>query len=253
MVRLNLLPREQKFFDLYIESVSNVVHIARMLREMVEKCDDMEGRTAKIIEIEEAEDRVTHQIIADIHRTFVTPFDREDMAKLADSLDDITDFIEGAAESMHLYKAECPVDGAKEMADVIIQMAIEVEKINEKMIKQNRKYILMGQGRWGSRDRHIGIPVCWSQISNAKVIVEISLSDFPIDASLGSHFFHNITSMNIGYLSVLDTSHTDFVRWDILNQQKIIEKTSYLRHVRFEKPLTVYMDGREKISVIITK
>ena len=88
---------------------------------------------------------------------------------------------------------------------------------------------------------------------NAKVIVEISLSDFPIDASLGSHFFHNITSMNIGYLSVLDTSHTDFVRWDILNQQKIIEKTNYLKHVRFEKTLTVYMDGRKKISVIITK
>ncbi|UCH13220.1 MAG: pyruvate, phosphate dikinase [Bacteroidales bacterium] len=134
-----------------------------------------------------------------------------------------------------------------------MEMAVEIENINEKMIRQNRKYILMGQGRWGSRDRHLGIPVCWSQISNAKVIVEISLSDFPIDASLGSHFFHNITSMNIGYLSVLDTTQTDFVRWDILNQQKIIEKTNYLRHVRFGKPLTVFMDGREKISVIVTK
>jgi len=134
-----------------------------------------------------------------------------------------------------------------------MEMAIEIERINEKMIKQNRKYILIGQGRWGTRDRHLGIPVCWSQISNAKVIVEISLSDFPIDASLGSHFFHNITSMNIGYLSVLDSSNTDFVKWEILKQQRIIEKTNYLRHIRFEKPLTVYMDGRKKISVIITK
>ncbi len=134
-----------------------------------------------------------------------------------------------------------------------MEMAVDIERINEKMIKHNRKYILIGQGRWGTRDRHLGIPVCWSQISNAKVIVEISLSDFPIDASLGSHFFHNITSMNIGYFSVLDSSNNDFVKWDILSKQRVIEKTSYLRHVRFEKPLTVYMDGRKKISVIVTK
>jgi hypothetical protein len=134
-----------------------------------------------------------------------------------------------------------------------MEMATEIERINEKMINHNRKYILIGQGRWGTRDRHLGIPVCWSQISNAKVIVEISLSDFPIDASLGSHFFHNITSMNIGYLAVLDSSNNDFVKWDILKQQTIIEKTNYLRHIRFDKPLNVYMDGRKKISVIITK
>ncbi len=134
-----------------------------------------------------------------------------------------------------------------------MEMALEIERINEKMIKHKRKYILIGQGRWGTRDRHLGIPVCWSQISNAKVIVELSLSDFPIDASLGSHFFHNITSMNIGYLAVLDSSHNDFIRWNLLNKQKIIEKTSYLRHVRFEKPLTVYMDGHKRISVIVVK
>ena len=132
-----------------------------------------------------------------------------------------------------------------------LEMASEIEKINDKMIRQNRKYILLGQGRWGTRDRHLGIPTCWSQISNAKVIIEISLSNFPIDASLGSHFFHNLTSMNIGYLSVLDSSHKDFIKWEVLNKQKTIEKTEYFRHVRFNKPLTVYMDGRKKISVII--
>jgi hypothetical protein len=133
-----------------------------------------------------------------------------------------------------------------------MEMANEIERINDKMIGQNRKYILLGQGRWGTRDRHLGIPVCWSQISNARVIIEISLADFPIDASLGSHFFHNITSMNIGYLSLLDTSHKDFIKWEVLNRQKVVEKTEYFRHVRFSKPLTVYMDGRKKISVIIT-
>jgi hypothetical protein len=133
-----------------------------------------------------------------------------------------------------------------------LEMAEEIERINDKMIRQNRKYILMGQGRWGTRDRHLGIPIGWSQISNAKVIVEISLADFPIDASLGSHFFHNITSMNIGYLSVLDSSHKDFIKWEVLNEQKPVERTKYFRHIRFSKPMTVYMDGRKKISLIVT-
>ena len=83
-----------------------------------------------------------------------------------------------------------------------VEMAEEIDKINEKMMKQNRKYILIGPGRWGTRDRFLGIPVVWPQISNAKVIVEIGLPDFYLDASLGSHFFHNVTSMNVGYFSI---------------------------------------------------
>ena len=130
------------------------------------------------------------------------------------------------------------------------EMAAEIEKINDKMIKQNRKYILIGPGRWGSRDRHLGIPVNWSQISNAKVIVEISLADFPLDSSLGSHFFHNITSMNVGYFSVLDSVSTDYIKWDILNDQEIIYKSQYFNHIRFNKPLTIYMDGKKRISII---
>ena len=130
------------------------------------------------------------------------------------------------------------------------EMASEIERINDKMIKQNKKYILIGPGRWGTRDRFLGIPVNWSQISNAKVIVEISLADFPLDSSLGSHFFHNITSMNVGYFSVLDTTSTDYIKWDILNQQEIIYKSQYFNHIRFDKPLTVYMDGRKRISIV---
>ena len=95
-------------------------------------------------------------------------------------------------------------------------MASEMEFINNKMGKQNKPYILIGPGRWGTRDPFLGIPVIWSQISNAKVIVEISLANYPLDSSLGSHFFHNVTSMNIGYFSVQDSSKTDFINWDIL-------------------------------------
>ncbi len=131
------------------------------------------------------------------------------------------------------------------------KMVKEIEYINKMMQKQNREYILIGPGRWGTRDQYLGIPVDWSQISNARVIVEVSLSNYPLDSSLGSHFFYNLTSMNIGYFSVLDSSKTDYIRWKMLNNQKIIYQTDYFRHVRFKNPLTVLMNGKQKTSAII--
>jgi CheY-like chemotaxis protein len=130
------------------------------------------------------------------------------------------------------------------------QMADEIDRINEKMLKEGLRYVLIGPGRWGSRDKFIGIPVVWSQISNARVIVEISLPDFHVDASLGSHFFHNVISMNVGYFSIDQTGQDGTVNWEKLNAQTIIEKGSFFRHVRFEKPLLIRMDGKKGIAVI---
>jgi len=132
-----------------------------------------------------------------------------------------------------------------------VEMAEEIEHLNKLMIESDKKYVLIGPGRWGSRDRFVGIPVNWSQISNAKVIVEVSLDNYPLDSSLGSHFFHNVTSMNIGYFSVQHSSNTDFVRWELLNKQKVIHETKFFKHVRFKTPLTILMDGKQKTSVII--
>jgi hypothetical protein len=132
-----------------------------------------------------------------------------------------------------------------------IEMASEIEYLNNLMIKSNRHYVLIGPGRWGSRDRFVGIPVNWSQISNAKVIVEVSLDNYPLDSSLGSHFFHNVTSMNIGYFSVLHSSPSDFVRWEMLKNEKAVNETTYFKHIRFKKPLTILMDGKQKTSAII--
>jgi hypothetical protein len=131
------------------------------------------------------------------------------------------------------------------------QMAEEIEYLNDLMIEEDRKYVLIGPGRWGSRDRFVGIPVNWSQISNAKVIVEVSLDNYPLDSSLGSHFFHNVTSMNIGYFSVKHSSPTDFVSWELLKKQKVINETSFFKHVRFKKPLSILMDGKQKTSAIV--
>jgi hypothetical protein len=130
------------------------------------------------------------------------------------------------------------------------EMASEIDRINRKMISENRRYILMGPGRWGTRDKFIGIPVDWPQISNARVIVEISLPGFHVDASLGSHFFHNVTSMNVGYFSISEETYGGVVKWDMLKKQKVVEKGKYFRHVRFNNPVKVRMDGRKGMAVI---
>lgn len=131
-----------------------------------------------------------------------------------------------------------------------MKMADEIAAINENMISENRKYVLMGPGRWGTRDKFLGIPVVWPQISNAKVIVELSLPDFHPDASLGSHFFHNVTSMNVGYFSVNQYQNNDRICWANIRKQKTVAEGKYIRHVRFEKPLLIRMDGKKGMAVI---
>ncbi len=133
-----------------------------------------------------------------------------------------------------------------------LAMAAEIELLNEKMIAENREYVLIGPGRWGSRDRFIGIPVTWPQISSAKVIVEVGLPDLPLDPSLGSHFFHNVISMHVGYFSIPCNSSADFVRWEMLEAQQLVSRTKYLRHVRFPQPLNIQMDGKNRRAAIQT-
>lgn len=130
------------------------------------------------------------------------------------------------------------------------EMAGEIDRINRKMLKENRQYVLVGPGRWGTRDKFIGIPVEWPQISNARVIVEVGLPGFHVDASLGSHFFHNVTSMNVGYFSVDEETYGGKINWKILDNQKLIEEGIFFRHVRFDKPLIIRMDGRKGMAVI---
>jgi hypothetical protein len=131
------------------------------------------------------------------------------------------------------------------------EMAGEVEYLNNIMRNSGRKYILLGMGRWGTQDPSVGIPVNWAQISNARIIVEVGLPNYTLDSSLGSHFFHNITSMNIGYFSIQTTHKDEYIRWDRFRSQRLITKTNYFRHVRFPKPLTVMMDGKNRIAIII--
>lgn len=131
-----------------------------------------------------------------------------------------------------------------------LEMKQEIAALNAKLNKEGRQYILIGPGRWGSRDRFLGVPVQWHEIFKAKIIVEAGIKDFVVDASQGTHFFHNLVSMNVGYFTVPTMSVTDFVDWDWLLAQKPAEKTEHMIHLRMDHPLVVKMDGRKGISFI---
>jgi len=128
MFKFPFMPREEKFFDLFEQSAENMVKAAQGLKEMVDNWGDVEKRVGQITELEHEGDTITHQIIAQLHRTFVTPFDREDIALLAHTLDDVTDFIQAAADAMLIYKVDYPSLKAKELADIIVQATAEVER-----------------------------------------------------------------------------------------------------------------------------
>jgi predicted phosphate transport protein (TIGR00153 family) len=128
MVRLPFVPKEQKFFELFEESAQNTVKAAKALKEMVDDWQYVDSRVAEITEMEHQGDTITHQVISLLHRTFVTPFDREDIALLAHTMDDVIDFIHAAADAMFIYKIEKPTERARQLADIIVQGANEVEK-----------------------------------------------------------------------------------------------------------------------------
>jgi len=140
-VKFPFIPREEKFFDLFQASAQNVVEAAHRLKEMVDSWEHVEGSVDEITELEHKGDTITHDIMARLNRTFVTPFDREDIVQLAHSLDDIIDFIHAAADSMLLYKVSRPGPRAKELADIIVQAAEEVEKV----MPQLKKHIVLSQ------------------------------------------------------------------------------------------------------------
>jgi predicted phosphate transport protein (TIGR00153 family) len=121
------LPKKEKFFDLFEQSARNMVKTAHSLKQLVDDWQDVETEVGKITDLEHQGDTITHQIIAMLHRTFVTPFDREDMALLAHVMDDVTDFIHAAADAMLIYKVDYPSQRAKELADIIVQAVGEVE------------------------------------------------------------------------------------------------------------------------------
>ena len=130
------------------------------------------------------------------------------------------------------------------------QIADELMQINNRMRDQGQEYVLIGTGRWGSSDPNLGVPVKWAHISQARVIVESALPNFNVEASQGTHFFQNVTSLGVGYLS-LDPSHGDgSLDVEQLDQMPAWFEGDYLRVVEFDEPLYIYVDGRSKKGVV---
>lgn len=130
------------------------------------------------------------------------------------------------------------------------EIAAEIATLNRLMVSQNKQYVLIGPGRWGTRDNFTGIPVNWSEISNARVIVELAIPGFAPEPSLGSHFFHNVTSMNIGYFAIQANNESDFFRLDLLEKQTVCWEGKYVKHISFCEPFEVLMDGRQQAAII---
>ncbi|MCJ7756842.1 MAG: PEP/pyruvate-binding domain-containing protein, partial [Gillisia sp.] len=133
------------------------------------------------------------------------------------------------------------------------QIAAAVERINKKFGKSDKQYILIGPGRWGSSDAWLGIPVIWPQISSAKIIVEAGLKDFRIEPSQGTHFFQNLTSFKVGYLTINPFIDDGFFDLKYLNSQPAEYEDEYLRHIRFEEPLEIIIDGKDSKAAIFKK
>ena len=135
-----------------------------------------------------------------------------------------------------------------------VKIAEEIGRINQKFVDEGRNYVLIGPGRWGSSDSWLGVPVKWPDISAARIIVEVALKNYRVDPSQGTHFFQNMTSFGVGYFTV-DTNlpgEGGIIHKEMLDVMPAVEETAWVRHVRFDRPLRILMDGMKQEGVVMT-
>lgn len=133
------------------------------------------------------------------------------------------------------------------------RVAADIERINDAFLVSHNHYIIIGPGRWGSSDPWLGVPVKWPHISAARAIVEVALKNYRVDPSQGTHFFQNLTSFGVGYFTI-DTNcpgEGGLLRKDLLDAMPAVEETPYVRHVRFDQPLKMMMDGMKQEGVVM--
>ncbi|MEA2603826.1 MAG: hypothetical protein QOF89_4818 [Acidobacteriota bacterium] len=131
------------------------------------------------------------------------------------------------------------------------EAAKEIGRLNAKLLAEGVPYVLIGVGRWGSRDPWLGIPVSWGQVAGAKVIVEAGLRDLKVTPSQGSHFFQNLTSFNVGYFTVNPEDGDGRLDWDWLDAQPARSANAHVRHLRLAEPVLIKMNGRKGEGVIL--
>lgn len=130
-------------------------------------------------------------------------------------------------------------------------IADEIERFNRQFLAEGKNYVLVGPGRWGSSDYWLGIPVKWPHISAARVIVEEGLKNYHVDPSQGTHFFQNLTSFGVGYFTINTYTGDGIFRQSLLDSMPAVGETEHVRHVRFDKPLRIMMDGKKQQGVVL--
>jgi hypothetical protein len=173
------------------------------------------------------------------------------------------DLDQGARATALCYTDQALGNGVSSVADIVYvkpnvfdaaktpQIAGEIGQLNRQLKEQDRGYVLVGPGRWGSSDPWLGIPVKFDQISKARTVVEACLPNMNVDPSQGSHFFQNMTSLRIGYLTVPLDPDRGRIDWDWLEAQPMIGETEHVRWVRPSGPVSVQLDGRSSRGVIL--
>ncbi len=132
------------------------------------------------------------------------------------------------------------------------KIVAEIEELNREFLNKDKNYVLVGPGRWGSSDSWLGIPVNWSQISNARVLVEVALDSYRIEPSQGTHFFQNLTSFGVGYFYINPfIEGNGFFNETYLNNHDAVWESEYLRHIRFDNPAVIKINGRNKIGLVL--
>ena len=131
------------------------------------------------------------------------------------------------------------------------EVARDIERLNKCLVEENKPYVIIGPGRWGSSDHWLGVPVKWAHISGAKLIVETTLKNYQVDPSQGTHFFQNLTSFGVGYFTIDETAHTGFYKQELLNNLPAIEETKHVRLVRIPQTLRIVMDGKKQKGAVV--
>ena len=143
------------------------------------------------------------------------------------------------------------VDPKRFERDATLEISSEIEELDNVAKEENFNYLLIGPGRWGTRDRWLGVPVSFSQISHAKAIAEVDLPGFVVESSQGSHFFHNLTSMHIKYMKIRNDSDEDFIDWPWLSSVPARVRTKHCALSMLDVPLDIRFDGRSGIGAIL--
>ncbi|MEJ2385423.1 MAG: PEP/pyruvate-binding domain-containing protein [Xanthomonadales bacterium] len=183
--------------------------------------------------------------------------------KVAASFEDVS--IDDADEDEVLCRSDQAlgngrIDGIRDIVFVsnedfrrenMVHMAAEVGRYNAYFKERKRPYLLIGPGRWGTADRWLGIPTKWDQISAARVVVEADYGDFVVEPSFGTHFFQNLITFGIAYLTINGSSRYSFLDWDWLNSIEPVSETAHVRHVRLPRPMAIRIDGRTGKAVVL--